>query len=67
MWRLVARRQGRRCVAQRACAGAAGVEACVTNPQVRHAHAQKIRPSAEDLPTLRPALHLAQEVGEGVG
>nr|WP_235509389.1 hypothetical protein [Acidovorax sp. Root402] len=34
---------------------------------MNHAHAQKSRPAAKDLPTLRPALHLAQEVGEGVG
>ncbi|HVL43400.1 MAG TPA: hypothetical protein VM407_01110 [Acidovorax sp.] len=34
---------------------------------MNHAHAQKIRPSAKDLPTLRPAFYLAQEVGEGVG
>nr|WP_244303733.1 hypothetical protein [Acidovorax delafieldii] len=34
---------------------------------MNHAHAQKIRPSAKDLPTLRPTLHLAQEVGEGMG
>nr|WP_232727953.1 hypothetical protein [Acidovorax sp. 69] len=34
---------------------------------LNHAHAQKIRPSAKDLPALRPAIHLAQEVGEGVG
>jgi hypothetical protein len=32
-----------------------------------HAHAQKTRPAAENLPALRTALYLAQKVGKGVG
>nr|WP_312781803.1 hypothetical protein [Acidovorax temperans] len=66
MRRLAQRRQGGRRVAQRPIAGAASA----AGPLIRrahHAHAQKTRPAAENLPALRTALYLAQKVAKGVG